>query len=180
MQPLDQELLLKILKPKFERLAQQYTANPELQKDLAQEAWVDAWRRLQDGDLDAGDIGMLVQGARWKMLGILDGNKTYGADGKRRATGAVDKLVTVADDSLFWTQLQHNLNDLEAAYHHGEIGEAIADLTPKQQRYIHQRFWLDKSDAQMKAEFGSNPTMIWYRVKGLLRDRLSHLEDTEG
>lgn len=57
-----------------------------------------------------------------------------------------DELLDAGLDSLLWAN--NPLEGVELAYHHGEIADAIAALTPGQQRYVYARFWcgMDPSD----------------------------------
>lgn len=57
------------------------------------------------------------------------------------------------------------LGEVEMAYHHGEIAEAIDRLSPAQKRYVYARFWLGLSGREMREMglFGYDPSALWNR-----------------
>ncbi len=94
---------------------------------------------------------------------------------KRRETG---------DTSVTDVPGQNVLEMVEAAYHNGEIADAISSLTPSQQRYVKARFWKGMNDEALTSEFGYQPHNLWsnkrYGAKQRLAEQLKYLEKEYG
>lgn len=115
-------------------------------EDVAQEGRVALWRALKDG------VPYPVEVAKSRMkqvswysrttppTGSLHEGKRYepqtqSIEAESGRDGSSDDIVA----RLFG--LVDHLEDVEIAYHQGEIAEAISTLTPKQRAYVYARFW---------------------------------------
>lgn len=91
-----------------------------------------------------------------------------------RSTVSVGLPASMADHDV-WTQLSADLGNIELAYHHGEIADAISKLTKKEREYVYCRFWLGMKLPELTEHFGYVPGPLWQRGKKKLQKELAHL-----
>lgn len=132
--------------------------------DLAQEGWVAMWRALRSFDPARGaEVTYLQTAARMRMVECLRRSLwtgTPGARGHIRETPAtpVDPDWDWVDEAVSAAAL---CQDLDEAYHRGEILAAINRLTPTQRQYVYLRFWLGYRQSELADIFGCNPRLLW-------------------
>lgn len=131
-------------------------AHPDLD-DLAQEGYIAMWRALDSYDAARGPLPYwLTFKARGRMLDVL---KLWGRQPRTVSLDADRETGRLVD----WLAAPETAGEVEFAYHHGELKEAIDALTPAQRRYVIARFWGGLSDAQMVAYgvFGYDAHALW-------------------
>jgi DNA-directed RNA polymerase specialized sigma24 family protein len=80
------------------------------------------------------------------------------------------------DDKVdVWDALSIDLGEVEMAYHHGEIMNALSALPPKQRAYIWLKYWKGYTDTEMKAIFGYRPKTLGDIAHKKLAEDLMHL-----
>lgn len=163
-------------------------------EDVAQEGRIAMWKALTRYDPSKGPVDMWVKAhARWRMKTVRANRSWTGRPSDARNTlggkPAVVQSVTYLSDLLAndsGVEAMLAAADLVAAaewaYHHGEIAQAMAELTPRQREYVYLRFWLCYQTAQLKDYFGYDPSGLWTNIhrgaRMRLRDHLSHLVAT--
>lgn len=145
------------------------TIDQELQKDLAQEGWIAMWKALKVHDATQGPLDWwLKYRARGRMLQYfrLKYLRETAVDGSSEE-----------DSSSFWDRVMEPVvEQLEMAYHEGQIREAVDSLTSRQREYVHLRFWKDYRDSELTAHFGYEPGGLWRAGKKRLKEQLNHLQ----
>lgn len=116
--------------------------------DLAQEGFVAMWRAFDTFDSAKGSLpSWLTTAARMRMSDVARGHgQWFGHEavrGHREArTTSLDAALDVGSDFLDALLGVDVLDGVESAYHHGEIAQAIAELSPMQREYVYARFYL--------------------------------------
>lgn len=161
--------------------------------DIVQEGYVAMWRALGTYDPARGTLPSWLTGAaRLRMHEVAHGHGQWTGRPATRGSRSVEAAVSL--DALTAADPDHPslavmLDDVEAAYHHGEIAEAIASLSPAQRRYVFARFWLGLDPAartpEMRALVAEVPVLrqrwLWSgtsKQRGArqrLAERLAHL-----
>lgn len=154
--------------------------------DLVQEGYVAMWRALDTYDSDKGPLpSWLTHAARMRMRDVAHGHGQWTGRPEQRGSRSVDATSL---DELLATEPEHPslagmLDEVELAYHEGEIAEALAALSPAQRRYVFARFWLGLDPTSrapaMRALVAQVPELsqrwLWQRARVVLRERLHHL-----
>lgn len=170
----EQEDLLAAYRRWLLRKAWEFTRDPERARDLAQEGWIAMWRAAQtDPPAGVSRQTYLMNTARYRMqkcitkqtwLGMPT-RRTTGYGGTARRVWARDVEVAhggIADLGDL-DEKGTSYEDIEYAYHHGEIMTALAGLTPLQRQKVFRTFWLDER----------MPTGGWWYGSGGVRERLA-------
>jgi RNA polymerase sigma factor (sigma-70 family) len=149
-------------------------------EDLAQEGWVAMWKALSTHDGSAPLDYFLKYVAQRRMVSVLE--KWRNADQGRRQgwSGQVDLQIAghptlIEDHTAIWNMLTVDLPEVEAAYHHGEILAALAELTPRQREYVLLRFWGGYNQPDIAEHFGYVPRGLWASARKKLATALEHL-----
>jgi RNA polymerase sigma factor (sigma-70 family) len=115
--------------------------------DLVQEGRVAMWHALRKHDPSKGSLpSWLTKAAEMRMKNLAWGKgQPTGHEARRgvveaKATASTDEMVEEGVEALLGAV--QALTGVEYAYHHGEIMQAINDLSPMQRRYVYARFWL--------------------------------------
>lgn len=146
-------------------------------EDLAQEGWIALWRARPDR-YDAPVDYLLKQAAVRRMWVVLDTFKREGGNAKGRGVPpAVDVQHSDFSEPDLWPELLMDPEQVELAYHHGEIATALSELGAREREYVVLRFWGDLASRELTGHFGYNPSSLWRNARSKLADRLAHLED---
>jgi DNA-directed RNA polymerase specialized sigma24 family protein len=142
--------------------------------DLAQEGWIEMWRRSQN--LKPGypiDL-QLKMAATDRMRTVLRNWRSV----KNQPGLSLDGLLEdrLQDDILTELGLTDHLLGVELAYHHGEIYAALNDLSPREREYVVLRFWCGYRLPQMRAHFGYEPSALWRTARVKLQEALGSLQ----
>jgi RNA polymerase sigma factor (sigma-70 family) len=171
-----------------------------LYDDVVQEALVEAWRILAvKGGKAAVSATYLTMNMRRRMRDVANGRPMYGGDrrpGPRTEPPATVSLDALAagrdrDEDVDLTELRDGyahllhaadlVESVQLAYHDGDIGRALAELSPADRRYVTLRFWQGMSDVEIAALLGADKRNVgqsWHRrIKPRLREQLAHLAD---
>lgn len=170
--------LLQKYKPALLKMARGYTRDPGEQQDYAQEAWIEIWKMLKDGKLQnhPNVDAVLMMRANWKMNRLLRG-KSLGNPTSKRDPGSTATPIPVESDKTIWDKLLQSYDALEMAYHYGEIGEAVDELSPQQKEYVHLRFWQGYTTTDLDKFYGRHTSQIWHKAKKKLKEDLAHLKE---
>jgi RNA polymerase sigma factor (sigma-70 family) len=151
---------------------------PERAEDLAQEGWIAMWRSIgnfpgdmpSDSWLKASAVKRMYSHIRDWMAQCRDIRITdlTGVPGIR-AVGDRERTIDV------WDALRVDLGDVEMAYHHGEIMNALAALPTKQRLYVWLKYWKGYTDTEMKTIFGYRPKTLGAVAHKTLAEDLVHL-----
>lgn len=146
--------------------ANRLTADHARREEAVQAARVAIWENLKRHNPDKGSLpAFLTSVMLWRMR---DAAWSMPRD------IPMEELPARIDEQI--------VTDIELAYHHGEIHQAIRSLTHQQQRYVYLRFWRGKSHGEMTPDFGYEPGGLWYSeqngARWKLKATLSHLRDS--
>ncbi|WP_428957806.1 RNA polymerase sigma factor [Streptomyces sp. cg35] len=163
--------------------------------DLVQEGRIAMWQALDRHDPVKGALpSWLTQHATWHMRDVLTHRDRWTGRPARSGNSGVDQKVTHVesldahlDPGDGQPSREHVAgitpdvaDEAMIAYHRGEISKALDLLSDSQKRYVHLRFFDDLKGAEMKAQFGYDPSALWNSprngAKHKLRAHLSHLE----
>lgn len=147
------------------------------------------WRALDSYNPQSGALpAWLTTKAKYRMTEVVTRGNWSGLPARRDGRNAIQNPVTLSLDAerdgiTLADVIPDDGNVLEEvlnAYHHGEIHQALSELTPAQRKYVHARFWLGMSAAEMKKEiFGYDPSGLWNSPKNgaklKLKERLETL-----
>lgn len=168
---MDQQQLLRQLRPWILKVAWGLSRDPEVIQDLAQEGWIAAWRSIPKAT--DNPYSMAKKAALWRMSSIIHSNeKTFGSE--HRSQGSAGAPPTPTDDIPQFGVLE---NYIELAYHYNEINQAVEELAPKQKEYVRLRFWGGFDTPELKTHYGYEPSTIWQMAKRNLNAKLEHLKD---
>lgn len=112
--------------------------------DAVQEGRIELWRTFQEtGNTEQATARAAM---RMKAVALNVGVRMTGEAPRDRFTAPQDNDSLDRPVGEFATlgdliEAADSLDDVEWAYHHGEILEAFNALTPKQQQYVYARFW---------------------------------------
>lgn len=139
--------------------------------DLAQEGWIAMWKALKTYDPDLGaEASYLTTAARLRMVDCLRRNLwtgTPGARGHIRETPAAP-----VDPDWDWVDAAVGcdvMNDLEVAYHHGEIAAALDLLKPRDRAWVQKMILDDAGGRSWRTQ------VVPEAVRAMLAAQLSHL-----
>jgi RNA polymerase sigma factor (sigma-70 family) len=144
--------------------------SPDLQ-DLVQEGYIAMWRALRTYNPAQGKLDY------WLKFKSLNRMKTIAI------RAAEHHGLHPADDEAALEVLAAPdvLEQVEIAYHDGEIAAAIDRLAPQQRRYVIARFWLGLTGNEMVTlgVFSYDPSALWNSrrngARWKLREDLKHL-----
>lgn len=151
--------------------------------DVLQEERIAVWRAAltRPGD-DLRGLASVVMRRRANEVATRQTWTGSGGDGRKRRADVLreqrDSLDSLLEDVGFAVAAPDLLEDVEWSYHHGEIAEALAALTPTQRTYVILRFWLRYTEPEIAGYLGTTTKSVssaWDRAKPVLQDRLEHL-----
>lgn len=173
-------------------------SNDSAREDVLQEGRITLWKtwRAYEGDSDRVKIALNRAKQRMMQVAWRDAPTTGNPAEKRRYEAKVDAHI----DGMLPADVEELLayasgvDDVEVAYHHGEIVAALNALTPKQRAYVYARFWcgMDASDGfhmvpGVREARNNNPILrrdvLWtgnktsVGAKKVLAAKLAHLHD---
>ncbi len=196
----------------FVLTAAKLTETPSRREDVAQEGRVAFWKAWHELADEPQRISFSLNKAKQRMQQFAwyesrtppTGNLHEGPRYEPKSQMSIQQKesevegATGGDDADTFAVavfgLVDRLDDIEWAYHSGEIAAAISALTPKQRQYVYARFWcgMDAADG-MHANLGirearnNNPYLrrdvLWTGnktsagAKKVLAERLAHLRD---
>jgi RNA polymerase sigma factor (sigma-70 family) len=146
---------------------------PHFIEEVAQEGWIAMWRALHEDR----DVTVKAPLDWWLKRQAL-----------RRMQNAVrDLFVPVkqrqhvfTDDVPDLVAASAELENIELAYHHGEIRAAVDRLPPREREYVLLRFWGGYTYPQLVTHFGYNTSAVWRVVRPKLVSDLERLADIKG
>jgi DNA-directed RNA polymerase specialized sigma24 family protein len=142
---------------------------PHLIEDCAAEGWIAMWKALPDGR----DVAVKAPRDWWLKRQAILRMKTVVRDWhvpmKQRQHVFTDDVPDVIAASA-------ELDNVELAYHHGEIMEAIDRLPRRQREYVLLRFWGGLTYSKL-VDLGYNPSEVWSAVRPKLSRDLGHLAE---
>lgn len=161
-------------------------------EDIVQEGRIAMWQAMSTWNPKKGALpSWLTSHANWRMKSVLT-RKIW--TGQPTNAGTPNELLSYRgiQTPLSLNKLMENVNgidefikaaqlpdSIEIAYHHGEIAQALSELTPSQRRYVWLRFWKDVRGQELKAAFGYEPQGFWTSPKNgakwKLKKQLAHL-----
>jgi len=142
-------------------------------EDIAQEGWIALWQALRQDNGAAPLDWWLKMCARHRMGHVL--KSRVAACRNSRITDAVDATPGEQSSSLsVWVHLESSVDEIEHAYHDGEIADAIAALPRAQRAYIERRFWHGWTTSALDIYFG-NGYKLWKPARDRLADQLACL-----
>lgn len=98
--------------------------------------------------------------------------KRMGVDAPAPSYSSLEALLDEGFDPATAGDL---LDNIVAAYHRGEVAQALDVLTPAERKYVVLRFWHGLSGAELTSAFGYNPGALWTTAKKRLLPALAHL-----
>jgi RNA polymerase sigma factor (sigma-70 family) len=140
--------------------------NPDVQ-DLVQEGYIAMWKAIKSFTPDKGKLDW------WLKFKAANRMKTLAIRRPLPDDELQDWSLDIAAPDL--------LDQIDIAYHHGEIAAAIDRLTPQQKRYVIARFWLGLSGNEMQqlGVFTYDPSALWNSKRNgarwKLQEDLAHL-----
>lgn len=170
MIPAEERELLTRYRPWLRRVAAGMTI-PDQVEDLAQEGWVALWRALRSWNRRDPLDYWVKRKATERMLTLVQRDWQT----RKALLDVPAGHPAHAEVDPVWDQLRVALPDIEGAYHHGEIHQAIAALTPREKEYVYLRFWGDYRKPDMIGHFGYEPSGVWRSARRKLADTLAHL-----
>lgn len=157
------------------RLARRYSQDPGTQQDIAQEGWIAAWRAIQNTPDHPNLEALSRHAARLRIIHVIARDVSFGSERPVGRNGVVKGLPLDSTDEQ-WAKLTTTDDQVELAYHQGEISRAIDGLTPAQAAYVRLRFWADRKDSELAKLSGQRDmSALWYRTKSKLKPSLEHL-----
>jgi RNA polymerase sigma factor (sigma-70 family) len=163
--------------------------------DLVQEGRIAMWQAARKHDPSRGALpAWLTQKATWRMQEVLARRGQWTGRPSRHAgrneaqepvTTSLEALMAPVHEGGRDNQTAAGVvpdvaDEAMAAYHRGEIAEALEGLTDLQRRYVLLRFWGDAAGPELKQAFGYDPKALWSRTgrraaRDHLADSLAHL-----
>lgn len=166
---MDQGTLLADYRNWLLKVAGSMTHGEENIQDLAQEGWIAMWRATKTYDESKGALpSWLTTAARMRMSNVVTRGTFLGRP-EHRGKPTVHEEPVDEIENLMRAQLE---DQIDLAYHDGEIMAAVNDLTPLQRQYVYRRFWLDESPTALANDLGNG----WVGARPKLRERLAHLD----
>jgi RNA polymerase sigma factor (sigma-70 family) len=153
-------------------------------EDCAQEGFIEVWKMLAKGETRQG---VILRAAKNRMISQLIHFRDFRHPSVTNFFAMEAHPPTVGEgvgiEDSVWADLEatDNVESVYVAYHEGEIGEAIAALTPNQRKYVFMRFYEGKTHAEIEKAFGYNPGCVWsdkrHGARKRLREELGHLRE---
>jgi RNA polymerase sigma factor (sigma-70 family) len=172
MNETEERKLLQSFRPWLRTVAKNMTrSNSDRCEELAAEGWVAIWLAVNHHSDRNFDITspFLKTVALNKMRSITRGWTAQCRD--------INNRVLVVEDTSpsVWDGLFIELGDIELAYHHGEIRNAIEHLSPGERKYVLLKYWGGLTDTEMIQHFGYRPKTIGTSAHKKLKKELAHL-----
>lgn len=142
---------------------------PSRVEELAQEGWIAVWRAISKNKDDRPLEPFLKQCAINRMRDVF--SQWTAASRNVYMTHSVD--MTPGEINL-WEALCTDLGDIEEAYHHGEIMQAVNQLPKAQRQYVIRKFWYCWDPTALDLYF-TNHKRVWQEAKSTLSKQLAHL-----
>lgn len=157
---------------------------PSRVEEIAQEGWIAIWRgaqvlKVRDRDTWPDDV------SQWLKRCAVNRMNTIASSWKRRRddvymTRLVDFNAAYEDDAwasyLASVALTTDLGEVEWAYHHGEILQAVNRLPRSQKAYVQRRFWNNWAPTALDIYF-TNAKETWRSARNNLRRELAYLAE---
>lgn len=156
--------------------------------DLVQEGRIAMWQALARYEPGKGALpAWLTRHANWHMKEVVTRGGTWTGKPRAASTSRVEvqvrsvsslnALLAPEDGRPAWERAGGVTPDFAEvameAYHHGEIAQALSELTQAQRRYVAARFWGDARTAELKQLFGYDPGGLWRSPKNGAQRRLA-------
>ena len=135
--------------------------------DLVQEGYIAMWRAIRSYNPAKGVLDYWLKFNGSNRIRLLVGRRRLPDE------ELPDWSLDIAAPDL--------LEQMEIAYHHGEIAQAIDNLSPQQKKYVIARFWLGLTGNEMVAlgVFTYDPSALWNSKRNgarwKLEKELAHL-----
>jgi RNA polymerase sigma factor (sigma-70 family) len=144
--------------------------------DLAQEGYIAMWRACDKWKQGTNFAGYLMTAARNRMIAVASGsNRQLGNESRvpqQKRTTSIDKLR----DEYGWDMAARDaMDDVELAYHHGQINRALDALPDKVRAAVVQKFWHDRRDHDIYKALRVRKD-FWTFARAELRESLADLE----
>lgn len=169
MSNLTEDELLASFRPWLRATANRMTLDSQrsrMAEDVAAEGWIAIWRELQRLGGKADDA-WLKRCAINKMIDVLKATGRARRDERR--------TVYVDDLTALW-EATETIQDLDWAYHRGQLAQALEGLTERQRRYIELRFLHGWSSGELNDHFAmANSADLWRSARPKLAAALAHL-----
>lgn len=141
--------------------------------DLAQEGWIAMWKALKTYDPDLGaEASYLTTAARLRMVDCLRRDLWTGTPSAR---GHIREAPAApVDPDWDWVDAAVGsdvMEELENAYHRGEITAALDGLRPR------DRAWVQKMILDDAGRYSWRTQVIPEAVRATLAQRLNHLKE---
>lgn len=142
-------------------------------EEVGQEGWIALWLALRQDNGIAPQDWWLKMCARRRMRHVL--KSRIASCRNERKTMIVDATPGEQASSLsVWVQLESSVDEIEYAYHNGEIADAISRLPRAQRSYIERRFWHGWTFAALDIYF-TCVGQTWEQARNTLASQLAHL-----
>lgn len=177
----DQAELLERMRPWLRTVARSLLAAHEQSyaEDLASEGWVAAWRAMAT---DRGNTPLDWWCKRQALFKMRNARRDLLLAGKQRAHLFTEDVAELVD-------LATHLGDVELAYHHGRIHEALNALTrrrgdtgrppdARRKEYVVRRFWFGQPPADIAQAMGVSDRKafeMWRSARTALAEDLADL-----
>ena len=135
--------------------------------DLVQEGYIAMWRAIRNFQPGKGQLDYWLKFNGSNRIRLLVGRRRLPDE------ELPDWSLDIAAPDL--------IEQMDIAYHHGEIAQAIDRLTPQQRKYVIARFWLGLTGNEMQAMgvFTYDPSALWNSKRNgarwKLEKELAHL-----
>lgn len=174
MDEAEQQKILQSFRPWLRTVAAGFPdTQPSRVEELAQEGWIAVWRAVSKNKDDRPLEPFLKQCAINRMRDVF--SEWTAASRNVYMTHPAD--MTPGKINL-WDMLRTDLGDIEMAYHHGEIMDAINRLPRTQKAYVLRKFWHNWPKQSLEIYFNS-PEYTWRVAKANLAEELAHLHPKE-
>lgn len=140
--------------------------------DLAQEGWIAMWKALKTYDPSLGaEASYLTTAARLRMVDCLRRDLWTGTPSRR---GHIREVPGVPVDHRWdWVDAALGcdvIDDLEVAYHHGEVAAALDALEVRDRAFIQKKIMDDAGRYSWRTQSIPEP------ARTILMGKLSHLK----
>lgn len=154
----DAAKLLEELRPWLLAVAHNFSKDPGMKADLAQEGWIEAWRAIATHDAAKGPlIFWMKYKAKWKIMQVWN---------------ARSKEVLVETDDVLDISSYDNISSL---YHNGVLNKILAGLSKAEREFIEMRFIDGLSIRATVGKLGYE--VNWEKLSEKLRRSMAAAED---
>jgi RNA polymerase sigma factor (sigma-70 family) len=154
--------------------------------DLAQEARIQVWllankrQRLDDNLRGLASVAMrrrINEVATRQTWTGYESHRGYPTDPMRSVRESMDAIIEAVGADVFGGV--EALRNVEMAYHHGEIQQALDALPDLHRQYVSLRFWSGWTQDEIAVELQTSVGVMngwWARsIRPALRQQLAHL-----